>query len=72
MRKFQGPKRPESERQGLIAELRRLRKACVNVDRQDAIELTLRTEFELGWPERLAPHRRRPYAAGSTNGARGV
>lgn len=63
-RVFQGPKRTEAERQLLIAELRRLRSNGVNVDRQEAILLTLRTQFELGWPE--APARRRSAVA---NGA---
>lgn len=49
-RKFQGPRRSEAERQELIAELRRLRAAGLNVDRQEAILMTLRTQFELGWP----------------------
>lgn len=43
-------KRPEFERQELIAELRRLRAEGVNVDRQEAILATLRGQFELGWP----------------------
>lgn len=42
--------RTEVERQALIAELRRLRSAGVNVDRQDAIIARLRSEFECGWP----------------------
>jgi hypothetical protein len=43
--------RPENERQALIAELRRLRAAGLNVDRQDRVLFELRTEFVYGWPE---------------------
>ncbi len=64
-RKFQGPARSEGERQALISELRRLRAAGVNVDRQEAILSTLREQFELGWPEKMPQHRRREYAARS-------
>lgn len=46
-----GFRRTETERQTLIAELRRLRAAGVNVERQGAIAVELRDTFELGWPE---------------------
>lgn len=42
--------RSEFERQLLIAELRRLRREGVNVDRQEAIVTELRGGWELGWP----------------------
>lgn len=58
MNKRQGGKRPEVERQELIAELRRLRNDGLNVDRQEAILATLRGQFELGWPEAKVPRRR--------------
>lgn len=51
MKRFRGLHRTEAERQALIAELRRLRLAGVNVDRQDVIERELRETFELGWPD---------------------
>lgn len=42
--------RPEIERQELIRELQRLRRAGLNVDRQEAIVSELRLGWELGWP----------------------
>jgi hypothetical protein len=51
----QKPRRSESERQWLIAELLELRYEGRNIDRQEAIMLTLRSGWELGWPE---PRRR--------------
>lgn len=50
MKRFRGLHRTEVERQALIAELRRLREAGVNVDRQEVIATELRETFELGWP----------------------
>jgi hypothetical protein len=52
------PQRTEGERQALIAELRTLREAGVNVARQKAIENALRTQFELGWPDDSKGRRR--------------
>lgn len=42
--------RSEFERQLLIAELRRLRREGVSLDRQEAIVSELRSGWELGWP----------------------
>jgi len=64
VKRFRGLNRTEVERQALIAELRRLRVAGVNVDRQDVIETELRETFELGWPERHPA----PKRSGRTNG----
>lgn len=44
------PHRTEAERQGLIAELRRLRRSGLNVDRQEVIVAELQSGWELGWP----------------------
>ena len=80
-RDYPGPRRPESERQALIEELRKLRaegaalrkahspepEALARYERgwlrQHAIEATLRSQFELGWPELPRASRRE-----STNG----
>lgn len=51
-------RRSEVERQELIAELWRLRRDGVNVDRQEAVLRTLREQFELGWPRAVSSRRR--------------
>lgn len=43
-------RRTERDRQGLIAELARLRAVGVGEARQQNIVRQLRTDFELGWP----------------------
>lgn len=55
-RRAQG--RSEVERQELIAELLRLRRDGVNVDRQEAIMMTLRAQWEFGWPKDISRYRR--------------
>lgn len=72
-KRWQGPRRPESERQELIAELRRLQREGVNVDRQDVILATLRGQFEFGWPEATTVRRRssREFCSQCSSGHRG-
>lgn len=51
VRKRWEPQRSEQERQGMIAELRRLRRLGLNAPEQRRIEFVLRLDWDHGWPE---------------------